>query len=123
MKSSTLLLTLIVIFCFQNFCSAQTVSRPNILFVIIDDGRYNDYPSTGGPSWFVPPNINRIADEGVNFKSSYVVLSMCEPSRVSIFTGKYPHHTGFLYNYTEYDTTTLTIARILKENGYYTGIV
>src|SRR5690348_15198893 len=84
-------------------------SRPNILLVIIDDGRYQDYAATGGPSWFLTPTINRIADEGANFKNDYVVLSLCEPSRVAMFTGKYPHHNGFIYNYQTYDTATLTI--------------
>ncbi len=111
-----------ILLSFQNSFS-QTPSRPNILLVIVDDGRYADYPSTGGPSWFNSPNINRIANEGANFKNSFVVLSMCEPSRVSILTGQYPHHNGFTSNKQEYDTSTLTIARILKDNGYYTGIV
>src|SRR5947207_15788249 len=111
MKHRSYFLFLTILFSgitLRNF--AQAPSRPNILFVIVDDGRYNDYAATGGPSWFVTPTINRIADEGANFKNSYVVLSLCEPSRVSIFTGKYPHHNGFIYNYQSYDTATLTIA-------------
>ena len=102
---------------------SQISLKPNILLVIVDDGRYQDYAATGGPSWFVTPTINRIADEGATFTKDYVVLSLCEPSRVSIFTGKYPHHNGFIYNSQTYDTATLTIARILRENGYYTGLV
>lgn len=102
---------------------SQNSLKPNILLVIVDDGRYRDYAATGGPSWFLTPTINRIADEGANFTNDYVVLSLCEPSRVSIFTGKYPHHNGFIYNTQTYDTATLTIARILRENGYYTGLV
>lgn len=97
-------------------------SRPNILLVLIDDGRYQDYAPTGGPSWFQSPAINSIAEEGVNFKSSFVVLSLCEPSRVSILTGQYAHNNGFITNAQVYDTSTLTIARILRNNGYFTGI-
>lgn len=103
--------------------SGQNSAKPNIILILIDDGRYQDYASTGGPSWFESPSINRIADEGINFKSNYTVLALCEPSRVSILTGLYPHHSGFKYNTQVYDTSILTIARILRENGYYTGLV
>lgn len=117
-----ILLNLIFLAGIEN-AYAQNDTRPNILLVLLDDARYQDYAATGGPSWFVTPTIDRIANEGANFKKDYVVLSLCEPSRVSIFTGKYPHHNGFTDNFQPYDTSTLTIARILRENGYYTGLV
>ncbi|MEP7128611.1 MAG: sulfatase-like hydrolase/transferase [Chitinophagales bacterium] len=125
MKKLSLLILFIClfVFLFQKNSIAQNNQRPNILFIVIDDGRYQDYASTGGPSWFLTPTINRIADEGADFKKDYVVLSLCEPSRVSIFTGQYPHHNGFTTNIQTYDTSTLTIARILRNNGYYTGLV
>ncbi|MGB3074749.1 MAG: sulfatase-like hydrolase/transferase, partial [Chitinophagales bacterium] len=113
----------ILVFLLPKKLIAQNNQLPNILFIVVDDGRYQDYASTGGPSWFHTPTINRIADEGADFKKDYVVLSLCEPSRVSIFTGQYPHHNGFTSNLQVYDTSTLTIARIMRNHGYYTGLV
>ncbi|MCY7410015.1 MAG: sulfatase-like hydrolase/transferase [Chitinophagales bacterium] len=122
MKHFTTIVLLSFLFSFTTLLQAQTL-KPNILLIIVDDGRYADYTPTGGPSWFQSPSINRIADEGVNFKNTFVALSLCGPSRVSILTGLYPHHSGYVYNTQVYDTSILTIARILKDNGYYTGIV
>src|SRR6185295_11684526 len=121
--SARILLVIFISLIGKEKSFSQNSSKPNILLVIVDDGCYQDYAATGGPSWFLTPTIDRIADEGANFTNDYVVLALCEPSRVSIFTGKYPHHNGFIYNSQTYDTATLTIARILRENGYYTGLV
>ncbi len=120
---TNLLFTAVLLFLTSGKIYSQNNSRPNILLIIVDDGRYADYQATGGPSWFNTPTISRIANEGANFKNTYAVFSLCEPSRVSILTGLYPHHSGYVANKQLYDTTILTMARILKDDGYYTGIV
>ncbi|HYV90356.1 MAG TPA: sulfatase-like hydrolase/transferase [Chitinophagales bacterium] len=98
-------------------------SRPNILFILEDDGRYDTFPSTGGPSFFQTPAINRIANEGINFKYMIPATSECTPSRCSIYTGLYPHKHGATINNEAMIPGLPTIQQILHDNGYYTGFV
>lgn len=101
--------------------SFQVGGKPNILMIILDDARYDSYSCNGGPSFFHSPNIDRIANEGVNFRYSFCVQSYCIPSRGSIVTGLYPHNNGATNNSeTIYDYLPTT-AKILDSAGYYTG--
>src|SRR6266513_953625 len=81
----------ILLSCVTNV-HAQT--KPNILVIMLDDARYDMFQPNGGPSFFNTPSINRIAEEGINFKFTGVTTSLCTPSRASIYTGLYPHHHG-----------------------------
>ena len=99
----------------------QMAGKPNILMIILDDARYDSYSCNGGPSFFHSPNIDRIANEGANFRYSFCVQSYCIPSRGSIVTGLYPHKNGATNNSeTIYDYLPTT-AKILDSAGYYTG--
>lgn len=100
-----------------------TIGRPNLLVILVDDGRYDNYTVTGGPDFFQTPSINSIAEEGANFEYCFPSLSTCSPSRASIVTGTYPHHHGVTSN-ALVDTLLLpTVATILQDSGYYTGFV
>jgi len=99
------------------------ISRPNILFILEDDGRYDTFPSTGGPSFFQTPAINRIANEGVNFRYMLPTTSQCTPSRCSFYTGLYPHKHGATINGGTMIPGLPLIQQILHDNGYYTGFV
>ncbi len=98
-------------------------SRPNILLILIDDLRYDALGATGHP-FFESPSIDRIANEGVLFENSFVVQSLCSPSRASIYTGMYPHIHGVVnnnksLNHSEYTT----IAEELHNSGYETAFI
>lgn len=111
---------------FTTQASAPNVKGKNVLLIVVDDARFDTYDVTGGPSFFPTPNISRIANEGVNFKLSFPVLSMCAPSRASIVTGVYPHIHGVTDNPQNNipDTITLmTLPLILKNYGYYNGLI
>lgn len=111
---------------FTTLAAAPNVSGKNVLLIVIDDARFDSYDVTGGPSFFPTPNISRIANEGVNFKLSFPVLSMCAPSRASIITGVYPHIHGVTDNPQNNisDTITLiTLPQILKSYGYHNGLI
>src|SRR4030095_6512327 len=68
--------------------------RPNIIFILLDDARWDSYTVNGGQPFFPTPNIDRIANEGANFKVTCAVLPLCTPSRGVFFTGLYPHKNG-----------------------------
>src|SRR5436305_10758635 len=67
--------------------------RPNFVFVLVDDLRYDGLHCTGHP-FVKTPNIDRLAKEGVNFKNAFVSIPLCSPSRSSFLTGRYAHSTG-----------------------------
>ncbi|MBA3649292.1 MAG: sulfatase-like hydrolase/transferase [Chitinophagales bacterium] len=96
---------------------------PNILLIILDDSRNDSYSCNGGPDFYNSPNIDFIANEGVNFKNSFATYSLCAPGRAAIFTGLYPHNNGVLNNNMNLDTSYATISKILHGVGYYTSLV
>ncbi len=98
-------------------------AKPNIVFVMVDDGRYDEYHVTGAPDWFEAPAIERIAHEGVNFTRTYAPTSMCAPSRASIYTGLYAHQHGVENNNYDFSDSLITIQKILEDQGYYTGFI
>ena len=106
-----------------SFESKPPPGGPNMLIIYLDDSRYDCFGATGGPPFLPTPAIDRIANEGVNFKYCFPALSLCEPSRCSIMTGKYPHHTGLYNNGYEPDFNQQTVAPILHDQGYYIGFV
>ncbi len=97
--------------------------RKNILFVVLDDARYDEFPPNGAPAWFSTPAITSIATQGVNFKLTLPTTSQCAPSRACIYTGLYPHTNGTTKNGDTLDSTLPMIQQVLKNSGYYTGFV
>lgn len=100
---------------------AQT--KPNILVIVLDDARFDMFAPNGGPSFFSSPAINRIADEGINFKFSGATTSLCCPSRASIYTGLYAHHHGTFEETLSPKPGLTYVSQVLKDAGYYTGFI
>ncbi|MBS1659252.1 MAG: sulfatase-like hydrolase/transferase, partial [Bacteroidetes bacterium] len=108
----------------NNIDTTATTQRPNIILIIADDMSQKTFIETGGPAWFETPSISRIANEGINFMEATVTLSLCAPSRATIFTGLYANHTGVTANQGErIDSNLLTMAKVLHDAGYYTGFI
>lgn len=72
---------------------SHTLPRPNILWIMLDDCRY-DTVGCYGRSWAVTPNIDKLAQEGVRFDTAIVQNPVCVPSRRSMKTGFYAHEVG-----------------------------
>ncbi|MFI5135110.1 MAG: sulfatase-like hydrolase/transferase [Chitinophagales bacterium] len=101
----------------------SSVHKPNIITIMLDDARFDVYSCNGAPSIVQTPNIDRIANEGVNFKNSYVTYSLCNPSRATYFTGLYAHHHGATDNVKMFYPNLPTIATTLDTAGYYTVLI
>jgi N-acetylglucosamine-6-sulfatase len=69
---------------FLSPCAGAT-SRPNVLFIVRDDIRWNAMSCAGHPARKTP-NIDRLANEGVRFANMFCTTSLCSPSRGSILT-------------------------------------
>jgi arylsulfatase A-like enzyme len=112
---------------------------PSILLIVVDDLGWTDLGCTGS-SFYETPSIDRLAAQGVRYTSAYAACPVCSPTRVSIQTGIHPARLAT----TDYfgaagperwkrktpslpaayldrlPLEQLTIAEILKSNGYAT---
>jgi arylsulfatase A-like enzyme len=97
------------------------MTRPNILFVMVDEMRWDVMGSEGHPV-VATPNLDRLAREGVRFNHSYTVSPVCSPARVSAFTGRYAHVHGVENNGIPAHQGEIFLPSILKHYGYDTAI-
>ena len=75
----------------------DTNQRPNIIVVLVDDMRWEEF-GAAGHNYIKTPNIDRLAREGVRFKNAFATTPLCSPSRASFLTGQYPHTNGIVDN-------------------------
>jgi len=94
-------------------------SRPNVLFIAVDDLR----PELGcyGKSHIKSPNIDALAKQGLQFNRAYCQFALCNPSRASLLTGRYPDSIK-IYNLETFLRThvpdILTLPQMFMQNGY-----
>lgn len=94
--------------------------RPSILVIVTDDQRWDTL-------WAMATVQARIRREGTIFANSFVVNSLCCPSRATLLTGNYSHTTGIWTNsgrhggFSNFDASS-TIATWLHDAGYLTGL-
>lgn len=102
-------------------------ATPNIIIIYADDLGYGDVGAYGATE-LETPNMDRLAEEGMQFTSGYAASATCTPSRYALLTGVYPWRnkqakilpgTAPLL----IDTAQMTIPKMLREKGYHTGIV
>ncbi|MEQ8785793.1 MAG: sulfatase [Pirellulaceae bacterium] len=98
--------------------------RPNIVFILVDDLRWDELGCTGHP-FARTPNIDRIAREGARFRNAFCTTPLCSPSRGSILTGQHTHHHGILDNVdrSEHSHRLKTFPAMLQQAGYETAFI
>lgn len=77
--------------------AAQSPERPNIIVIVVDDLRWDEYAAAGHP-YLKTPHIDRLAREGTTFANAFNVTPLCSPNRASIVTGQYVSRHGILDN-------------------------
>ena len=102
----------------------MAVSRPNILFIMTDEQRYDCLGCYGNPV-LRTPHIDSLATEGVRFDRCYVQNPMCMPARMSIMTGRYASEHGCNINCVGIPPheQERTFMRLLRSAGYYTAAI
>jgi len=121
-----MLFSLIVVACGPGLglanLMAATADRPNILFIMTDQHRWDCIGANGNPL-IKTPNLDRLAAAGANFTHFFVQAPVCVPSRASFFTGRYPHAHRNRVNYTPLDRNEVLMQSRLRDAGYATASV
>ena len=134
--------TLLLLTLSTSVCSAQDPragaavpgvegSKPNIVIMFIDDMGYGDIGPFGN-TVNQTPNLDRMAEEGMVLTQFYVANTACTPSMAALLTGTYAHRIGmdggggnlvvtFPGDKRGLNPNEITIAEMLRENGYATG--
>lgn len=100
--------------------AAEPPPRPNVLFMLTDDQRW-DALSLAGNKHLKTPHMDRLGREGVYFRNAFCTTSLCSPSRASILSGLYAHAHGVVDNFTEYPSRLRSFPKVLQESGYDTA--
>ena len=108
--------------------------RPNIIFILTDDMRYDDFNAT-----YMPKTYSRLVKDaatgqaqGMSFKNAFVSNPLCCPTRATIMRGQYAHNTGIWFNvngphggwegYNSLGYENENVATQLHAAGYHTGL-
>ena len=98
-------------------------NRPNIVIILTDDQGYGDIGLHGNP-YLKTPHIESIGEQGIEM-THFFTYPNCSPTRAGLLTGRYPYRTGVV-GVTQVDhlmnAGEITLAEILADNGYRTGI-
>lgn len=121
----SIIILLLVFFVFSIKLNAQTQKQPNIVFIAIDD--MNDW--TGflqGHPQAITPNMDKLANVGVNFTNAHCSAPGCSPSRNALLYGVEPFNSGLYPFYDSEETQQnlrekyTSLPQLLKDNGYNT---
>jgi N-acetylglucosamine-6-sulfatase len=102
----------------------QQQRRPNIIFILVDDLRWDDLGISGHP-FVKTPNIDQLGREGALFRNAFITAPLCSPSRASFLTGQYPHTHGITDNVDRSQAShkLLTFPLLLQQSGYATAFI
>ena len=108
-------------------CTAQSDRQqrpPNIVFILIDDLRWDDLGIAGHP-FVKTPNIDGIGREGALFRNAFITAPLCSPSRASFLTGQYAHTHGITDNVDRSAAShkLITFPLLLQQSGYTTAFI
>ncbi|MCC9657122.1 sulfatase family protein [Rhodopirellula halodulae] len=101
---------------------AADQARPNILFILCDDHRFDCLGVAGHP-FLETPNLDAMASDGAMLRRAYVTTSLCSPSRASILTGQYAHNHRVVDNYHAVDPNLVFFPQHLQKAGYQTAFI
>ncbi len=96
--------------------------RPNIVFVLTDDQRW-DAVGYAGNSIIHTPEIDKLAAAGVTFTKAFVTTPICAASRASILTGLHERTHGYTFQVANIrdEDMEMSYPRVIRNSGYYTG--
>src|SRR5687768_4708859 len=108
---------------------AGAAAAPNVLLVLADDYAYGDPGCYNKDAKIPPPNIDRLAGEGMRFTDAHSGSAVCSPTRYGLLTGRYAWRTRLqewvlaCYEPPLIPADRLTLARFLTQHGYATAAI
>src|SRR3954447_3455514 len=108
-------------------------SRPNIVFIVVDDWGYADLGCTGQTDYRTPV-LDRLAAEGIRFTQAYANSALCTNTRVALITGRYQYRLPIglveTLRWTDRDAPKMGVPpgppplpALLREAGYRTALI
>lgn len=98
--------------------------KPNIVFVLTDQWRAQATGYSGDPNLVgKTPNLDQIANTGINFRNAVSTTPVCTPYRAALLTGQYPTTTGMIFNDLHLPEEANTMAEMFRESGYTTAYI
>ncbi len=106
--------------------NGQTTEKPNVIIIFTDDQGYQDVGCFGATD-IDTPNLDQMAKDGIRLTDFYAAQAVCSASRAALLTGCYPNrigiHSALMPNSKKgLNSSETTLAEMLKERGYKTGI-
>lgn len=104
-------------------CRGVAKERPNVVVILTDDQGYGDFGATGNPV-IRTPHLDALAQASAQMTNFYV-SPVCAPTRACLMTGRYNYRTRAIDTFVGramMDPAEVTIAELLKLQGYATGI-
>lgn len=110
--------------CTNEKVGSDDLKKPNIVFVLVDDLRWDEF-GAAGHNYIKTPNIDRLAVEGARFLNAFATTPLCSPSRASFLTGRYAHSHGIVDNTerSEQSYRLHTFPAQLDTMGYETAFI
>ncbi|MCH2125305.1 MAG: arylsulfatase [Pirellulaceae bacterium] len=111
------------------FATELQTNRPNIVYILADDLGIGDLQSFNAEGKIATPNIDELAAGGMRFTDAHSGSAVCTPTRYGVLTGRYAWRTrlqsGVCWGYSTplIDRGRMTVASLLKSQGYHTGCV
>lgn len=98
--------------------------RPNVVLILTDDQSFDSIPHDPAVMPALQAMLQDSSDHWVWFRNAFIQTPLCCPSRSTILTGLYSHHTGVRTNYdgAKVDESS-TVATWLHDAGYHTGLI
>jgi arylsulfatase A-like enzyme len=107
------------------YAQNKSTERPNIIFILTDDHRYDLLGCTGNEI-IQTPHLDKLAADGILFTNAHVTSAICTPSRASIFLSQFERKHGVNFNSgtsVSADAWGDSYPVVLRKNGYYTGYI
>jgi arylsulfatase A len=104
-------------------------AKPNFVYIFCDDLGWGDVSRLNPESKIQTPNIDCLAASGMSFTDAHTGSAVCTPSRYTLLTGRYCWRTelkdgvGGGYSPPLITPDRLTVAEMLKQNGYRTACI
>lgn len=116
--------SLIIVLCYLSAFASLQAQRPNIIVIVVDDMRFDEW-SGGGHPFLKTPAIDQLAKDGTQFTRAYHTIPLCSPNRASILTGQFPSRHGIIDNTSRNQASFMLdlFPKYLQRAGYKTAHV